>query len=134
MSMHNYAVDEYGLLIDDETIRYVARNLKRTNVGDLDWDDISAAEEELDCYYTSEFYGEAFPILDDGRDDYNTRVRYEGEVLYLIPLRRYPTLFSAAYQNMQEVVAEARRGIEQLLPPDFDYRGHLRHVIGTYVG
>lgn len=136
MSMRNYAVDEYGLLIDDAAIRYVARNLKKNNVEEPDWDDIAAAEEELDCYYTSEFYGEAFAIRDDGRDDYDsdTRLLFDGDVLYLIPLRRYPTLFSTAYNNMQEVIAEVRQGVERLLPQDFDYRNHLRHVIGSYVG
>jgi hypothetical protein len=134
--MRNYAVDEYGLLIDDAAIRYVARKLKKNNAEELDWDDIANAEEELGCYYTSEFDGEAFAILDDGRDDcdIDTRLLFEGNVLYLIPLRRYPTLFSTAYNNMQEVIAEVRQGIENLPPQNFDYRGHLRHVIGTYLG
>ncbi len=73
MSMRNYAVDAYGLLIDDAAVRYVARNLKKNNVEELGWDDIANAEE-------------------------------------------------------------VRQGTENLLPQNFDYRGHLRHVIGTYLG
>lgn len=65
---------------------------------------------------------------------YSGSETYDVDVIYYVPTKNYGTLFKAAYANMEELESEFRTKFNKYLPDDFDYRKHIRHIIGTYYG
>ena len=133
MSMRDYAVDDYGMVLDAETAKTICLNL---------WDDYDGEDYEdygydlyshEKCEYISEFTGEAYKIDDNG-DIFGASDSYDCESLYYISLWVYPSLFNKAYNSMDDIVAELKERIGKYLPEDFDYRSKIRHIIGTYYG
>ena len=57
-----------------------------------------------------------------------------GDVIYYVPTRNCSTLFNAAYRNMEEVEHEFQNELGKYFQADFDYKSHLRHIVGTYFG
>lgn len=135
MSMRDYAVSDYGLLLDEETIKIIASKL---------FDDFSEDEKEDwgyllyyrgICEYISEFTGESLPIRDDGHVSWgDDGENYRCETIVFVPIINYPTLFKKAYENIEEIIDELKRNIGKYLPEGFDYRGKIRHISGTYFG
>lgn len=137
MSMRNYGVNDYGLVLNTNHLRVLAANI---------CDDYSADEwnakkyeyieyvcERLCMESISEFDGDAIPVLDNGEDDWRNSEPYGGDTIYYIPLCRTPTLFEAAYKDIEEVVEEIKnKRVSKCLPKDFDYRNNIRHIIGVY--
>lgn len=134
MSMQDYAVDDYGMLLDAETVRLIASNV----FDDFEDDDTCWEYELYDqgiCEYVAEFTGEAQELGDDGRFFWCGDCEYySSEVLTYVPLSKYPTLFKKAYNNMDEIIAELKEALGEYLPDDFNYRGKLCHISGTYYG
>lgn len=138
MSMRNYAVDEYGLLMTKEMMKAIAS--KYCN----DYTEQKYENDEYgfnnDLYevgivdYISEFTGESFEVDDSGRTTMSKSETYDNDIIYYIPARNYSTLFKPAYENMDELVSEFRWNLCGYLPDDFDYRKHIRHIVGTYYG
>ena len=134
MSMRDYAVDDYGLVLDKETVKIIASQV---------FDDYTEDEYDLEfelydkgiCEYVSEFTGEAQELGEDGVytwfGNYKT---YNCDMIVYIPLKNYPTLFKQAYNNMEEIVEELRAKVGEYLPEDFDYRNRICHISGTYFG
>lgn len=135
MSMRDYAVSDYGLLLDEETIKVIASNL---------FDDFSEDEKEdwsyllYDngiCEYISEFTGESIPIREDGHVSWGGDGEdYRCETIVYVPTSNFPTLFEKAYENIDEIIDEFKGKVGEYLPDGFDYRGKLRHISGTYFG
>ena len=136
MSMRDYAVDDYGLLLDEETIKVIASKVI---------DDCDESKDSVDlayelyyhhgiCEYISEFTGEAQGVDGNGfywGEEYN---EYSGDAIAYVQVSNYPTLFRKAYNDMDELVEEFKNKIGEYLPEDFDYRGNVRHICGTYYG
>lgn len=135
MSMRDYAVDDYGLVLDKDTINDIASQIFEdyTENSDDYW-----GYELYDkgiCEYVSEFTGEAQELTDDGAFLWGgAREYYDGDILVYVPLSKYPTLFKKAYNDMDEIIAELKDKLGEYLPDDFDYRGNLCHISGTYYG
>lgn len=135
MSMRDYAVDDYGLLLDKDTVNDIASQIFEdyTENSDDYW-----GYELYDkgiCEYVSEFTGEAQELTDDGAFIWGgAREYYDGDILVYVPLSKYPTLFKKAYNNMDEIIAELKEALGEYLPDDFDYRSKLCHISGTYYG
>ena len=135
MSMRDYAVDDYGLLLDEETIKMIASKICDDFSYDatrIDW-----AYELYDngiCEYISEFTGESQAIDDNGMYWGGESESYSNDVIAYVQARKYPTLFKAAYYNMSEMVDEFQLVLGEYLPEDFDYRKYIRHICGTYYG
>lgn len=135
MSMRDYAVDDYGLLLTEETMRIIASivcddfdDMEEDEYGDILYD-------KGICEYIGDFTGEAFCITDIGCHEYrNTGEDYDGDRIYYIPTCSYSTLFKPAYENMDELIAEFKSKLGEYLPEDFDYRSNIRHIVGTYWG
>jgi hypothetical protein len=133
--MRDYAVSDYGLLLDEETIKVIASKL---------FDDFSENEKEdwayllYDngiCEYISDFTGEALPIREDGYVSwYDDGENYRCETIAFIPTSNFPTLFKKAYENIDEIIDEFKQKVGEYLPDGFDHRGKLRHISGTYFG
>ncbi len=135
MSMRDYSVDDYGLVLDEEIINTIASKIFDDFAENTD----ACWEYELYdkgiCEYISEFTGEAQEIADDGMfiwgGDYEY---YSSETITYVPLSKYPTLFSKAYNNMEEIIDELKSKVGEYLPEDFDYRSRVCHISGTYYG
>lgn len=135
MSMRDYAVDDYGLLLTEEIMKIIA-----SKVCD-DFEDMEEGEygdalyDKGICEYIGDFTGEAGILLDDGLNDWmRNGEMYDGDRIYYIQVSSYPTIFKAAYENMDALIAEFKEKIGEYLPEDFDYRSNIRHIVGTYFG
>ena len=134
MSMRDYAVDDYGLVLDEETTKVIA-----SKVFDDYTEDVADWGYELYisgiCEYIGEFTGEAQEITDDGTCIWGGNYEeYYDDVIYYVPLTKYPTLFKKSYNNMEEIIDEFKSKIGEYLPEDFDYRSRICHICGTYYG
>ena len=141
MSMRDYAVNDYGLLITEDTIKLLASKLCEDYSDEAYIADEWGFKDELInkdfVYYLSDFTGEANPIDDDGCvlwGHAGEHTLYSNETIFYIPLMNYPLLFTAAYNNMDEIVEEMKETVGKYLPDDFDYRGNLMYICGTYFG
>lgn len=132
MSMRTYAFDDYGLVLDNETVKIIGSQV---------FDDYTPDEEDIVydlcdkgiCECIGEFNGEAHELNDDGSFSwYYDSHSYDFDTIAYIPLKNYPTLFKQEYNNMDEIVAEMKSKIGEYLPEDFDYRSRICHISGTY--
>jgi hypothetical protein len=133
--MQHYAFDDYGLVLDKETVKIIA-----SKVFDDYKENESATALAYDfydrgiCEYISEFTGEAQEL--DGQGLYwgGDSIEYYSDIIAYIQATNYPTLFRKAYNNMDELVEEFKNKIGEYLPENFDYRSRIRHICGTYFG
>ena len=137
MSMRDYAVDNYGLVLDEETMKVIASKV---------FDDFIDNNEEYGdwgyelydrgiCEYISDFTGEAQSLTDDGVYTWGGNSEdYRCDSICYVPTSKYPTLFKRVYNNMEEIVEEFKSKLDKYLPKDFDYRNRIRHISGTYYG
>ena len=135
MSMRDYAVDDYGLVLDEETINDIASQI---------FDDYTENTESYwgyelydkgICEYISEFTGESQELNDDGLYTWGGDSKdYRCDEICYVPTSKYPTLFKRAYNNMNEIVDEFKSKLGKYLPEDFDYRSRVCHICGTYYG
>jgi hypothetical protein len=133
--MRDYAVDDYGLLLTEETLKTIASiacedfyNLEDGEYGD-------ALYDEGLCEYIGDFTGESIHIDDNGYDDnWKNGEDYSGDRIFYMPAGLCPTLFKAAYKSVDELINEFKSKLGEYLPDDFDYRAHIRHIVGTYYG
>lgn len=136
MSMRDYAVDDYGLVLDKETVKTIASKVI---------DDYTEQENVMGyweyklydlgiCEYISEFTGEAQELDEQGLYFGGDSIGYYGDIIVYVQAIHYPTLFRKAYNNMDELVEEFKNKVGEYLPDDFDYRSRIRHICGTYFG
>lgn len=133
MSMRDYAVSDYGLLLDEETVKAIASKV----LDDYTEEDDMAygLYDKGICEYISEFTGESLPIREDGRVSWNDDgENYRCETIVYVPTSNFPTLLKKAYENIDEIVNEFKGKLGEYLPDGFDYRGKIRHISGTYFG
>lgn len=135
MSMRDYAVDEYGLLLKADTIKLIASKALE------DFDEMNEYDYEYELYdmsvfdHISNFCGETICIDDDGTDNYwKAGESYSEDSVCYVAASLFPTLFKAPYANMEELIEEFRTKIGEYLPVDFNYRENIRHIVGTYFG
>lgn len=135
MSMRDYAVDDYGLLLTEETMKIIASKVC-DDFEDMEEDEYGVTlYEEGICEYIGDFTGEAGILLDDGLNDWmRNGEMYDGDRIYYVQVSSYPTIFKAAYENMDALIAEFKEKVGEYLPEDFDYRSNIRHIVGTYFG
>ena len=133
MSMRDYVVSDYGLLLDEETIKIIASKALPDYTDD---DDMGYGLYcEGICEYISEFTGEAQDLSDDGTIIWcSNGDSYNNDVIYYVALSKYPTLFNSAYSCMDELIDELKKNLGEYLPSDFNYRDKIRHISGTYYG
>ncbi|MBP5462002.1 MAG: hypothetical protein J6Y20_07765 [Lachnospiraceae bacterium] len=140
MSIRDYGVNDYGLLLREDTMKRLASAICKDYTEEEYLEDPYSFNEVITdsiAEYIFNFTGEAVKIRDNGEDDWmtpNCSEYYDDDFLYYIPLSRYPSLFNAAYTGIGEVVEELKRTAGRYLPSDFDYRSDIRHIIGTYYG
>lgn len=138
MSMRDYAVDDYGLLMTEEMLKMVASKVfedyTEEEYDDDPWTFDNDLYERGIVEYISEFSGEAIYVRDDGKDDYGNSKTYSSDMIYYIPTSKISTLFKAAYSNIDEMIEEFKDDIGKYLPNNFNYRPYICHIVGTYYG
>lgn len=138
MSMRDYAINDYGLVMTMEMLKTICskyyREYTEEKYNDDEYSFNDALYEEGIVEYISGFTGEAMVIDDNGSDDYNSSEAYNDDTIYYVPNQNYGTLFKAAYANMEELESEFRNKFNKYFPDDFDYRKHICHIVGTYFG
>ena len=138
MSMRDYAINDYGLVMTREMLKTICskyyRECTEEKYNDDEYSFNDALYEEGIVEYISGFTGEAMVIDDNGSDDYNSSEAYNDDTIYYVPTQNYGTLFKAAYANMEELESEFRNKFNKYFPDDFDYRKHICHIVGTYFG
>ena len=139
MSMRDYAVNDYGLLMTEDMLKCACSKYCKGYIEeDYEENEFDYKDELYDAgivEFISEFTGEAIHINDDGIDDWrHNGDNYNDDMIYYIPAKRESTLFMAAYSNIEELVNEFKEKIGEYLEEDFDYRNYVRHIVGTYFG
>ena len=138
MSMRDYAVNDYGLVMTREMLKTICskyyREYTEEKYNDDEYSFNDALYEEGVVEYISGFTGEAMVIDDNGNDDYNSSEAYNDDTIYYVPTQNYGTLFKAAYANMEELESEFRNKFNKYFHDDFNYRKHICHIVGTYFG
>lgn len=138
MSMRDYAVDDYGLVLNTNDLHILSVNLIE-DFTEEEWETekygyIEAVVDKLGIESISEFSGEAFTIKDNGESDWSNTDIYSGDAIYYVGTSSYPNLFKQAYKDINELIEEFKKKIGKHLPEDFDYRSSVRHIVGTYFG
>lgn len=142
MSMRDYAFDDYGFLLTEETLKILASKIAIAK-GEEYSDELyendpelynDLVTDELDIEYNSEFTGEATLIKENGDEDWDDSVAFNNDILRYVRVDKYPNLFRAAYSSIDDVVEEFKAKLGEFLPDDFDYRANFRHIVGTYYG
>ena len=135
MGMRDYAVDDWGLVFDEDTIKIVAENA-------LEYFDELEEDDALDyelynagiCEYISEFTGEAILVNENGNVDFNDSIDYSCDTICYVPVTKWPTIFKGAYKDMDDLIADMKERVGEYLPEDYDYRSNVRKITGTYYG
>ena len=135
MSMKYYGFYDYGMILDEKTVKLIASkvldNIEHDDICDLGY----KLFDEGICEYISEFTGDAQEISDNGAgDNWENTKEYDNDILFYVPLYNYPTLFKKAYNDMDEIISELKEKLGEYLPEDFDYRSKIYHISGTYYG
>ena len=138
MSMRDYAVDDYGLLLNEEALKAIVSKVCDDYTEEAYAEDAWSFHDELYdkgiVEYISSFTGESIVINDLGESMWGYGESYGDDVIYFVPTRKISTLFRAAYRDMNDMIAEFRDKLGEYLPADFDYRKYIRHISGTYYG
>lgn len=138
MSMRDYAVDDYGLVLNTDHLHCLSTMLL-DDFTEAEWENdkygcIEGVIDKLAIESISEFSGEAFAINDNGESDCANADVYSGEPIYYVGASVYPNLFKRAYKDINEMIDEFKTEIGKYLPADFDYKNNIRHIVGTYFG
>lgn len=138
MSMRDYAVDDYGLLMTYEMMKMVVSKVCDDYTEEAYREDAWEFDEELYdkgiVEYIGDFTGESTEINDDGSCNWGISEHYNSDIIWYVPTKNISTLFKAAYKNINEMIYEFRDELGEYFPADFDYRKYIRHISGTYFG
>lgn len=129
MSMRTYAVYDYGLFITDElmddiTATYNAALSEKECAFDSD-----ELADEIGLTRFGDVEGEFIPF-----DKTLDSTDLDSEVFYMLSLENEKSLFSRAYQNIEEVENEVIAKMQKYVPDGFDYKSRLGDIRGTSFG
>lgn len=138
MSMRDYAVNDYGLLLTKEMVKMVASKVCEDYTDEDYAEDPWGFNEELYdngiIQYIGNFTGEAIEVNDLGENLWGDSEYYGDDAIYYVPTSKISTLFRAAYRDMDDLIKEFKSKVGEYLPEDFDYRKYVRNISGTYFG
>ena len=140
MSMRDYAVDDYGLVIDSNIMHCLAVKLY-DDCTDEEWEKdeygfIEGVVDSLGLESISNFVGEAFPIKDNGDTEWGDASSdfYDNDSIYYVAVSQCPNLFVAPYKDIDDLICSFESAIGEYLPENYAYRRNIRHIVGTYYG
>ena len=133
MSMRDYAFEDYGLVLDYPTMQHICKKMFKDEPVD-EGDEGCALYDYQVCDLVSQFTGEAFYVTDNGDVAWNNSTSYNCDEVYYMPCDKYPSLFSAAYKDINEMIEEFKQRIGEYMPDGYDYRSNIRRIVGTTFG
>lgn len=133
MSMRTYAYEDYGLVLNEEMIKMICEKVFADEPHGEEDDGYALYSTDI-CQLAGNFTGELFPLSDNGVDGWDNSEFFDSDTVYYVPMKKYPQLFGTAYNNMNEVVEEFKERLGEYLPEDFNYRSHIKHIVGTTWG
>lgn len=138
MSMREHVVDDYGLILGEEDIRILAEKVCE-DYSDSEFDEDpewfqDRISDEFGFDFITGFTGETILLSDSDNCVGTDSIYYEEDVIRYLRATYYPSLFTRAYRNMDELVDEFRQALGDYLPDTFDYQAHLYHIVGTCFG
>lgn len=136
MSMRDYAVNDYGLVFNSNHMQLLASQLCDDYTDEGYKEDGRAYDEAvadiLALEWISDFTGEAIYVEDDAA--WGDANYYNSELIYYLGISKYPTLFKAAYNTVDDVIEEFKTKVGKYLPDNSPYRDRFRYIVGTYFG
>ena len=138
MSMRNYGVADFGLVLSEKEIKEIAKVIFE-DFSDEAWrgakyEFIEVIIDTLGLTHISNFTGETSRLLDNGSVNWADTEEYDEDTIYYVPCSVYPSMFTAAYENMDALVQEFKDKIREFVPDDFDYRSRIHAIQGSYWG
>ena len=141
MSMREYGVNDYGLLLTRETMMALAaKYCEDFTEEDFEDDPFGFCESIIEITgdkidYIGQFTGEANILEDDGSVRWGCEtVNYDDDCIYYVPINRQISLFKSAYENMEDIINDFKSRIGEYMPDDFNYRDNICQIVGTYWG
>lgn len=137
MSMRDYALTDHGLILDEDTLKYMAEKTCEDYSGDWDEDPyyyIGSLMDRFGIYEVDNFSGEVCPIGRDGDCEHENPVYFSEETIYYIPTLLAPTFLRAAYESYDEIKEEFEMRLGEALPEDFDYGSKICYISGVCFG
>jgi hypothetical protein len=130
MSMKDYAVDDYGIVLTEKDIPFIE---EVSGEKDLELYEIG---EVIEVEHVSEFTGEVFRVKEDGTIDYDNHdlPSFDSDELVYFGIPKWGSLFHPAYNNMNEFVDDMKNSYGKWLPENYDYKNHIFKISGTYYG
>ena len=117
--MRAYAAADYGLYVTAEDLKeYAERN---------GCDENDALFDAGNVYNGAE--GECFLVMKDEHETLDIT-----DCFAILPLNKYPTLFTRAYESKAEALAELKENYSHYLATDFDYEGRFVRFTGAVYG
>lgn len=92
-------------------------------------------KNDLTFDYIGNFEGEANPFWSDTDQERTSRMEwheYFGDTVYYLPLSKNPSLTSAAYNSIDEIVNEFRNDLKGFLPDDYPIEDHMYIISGVF--
>lgn len=145
MSMREYATTGRGLLIPKHLAGFVVKNYAKHH-GERDDDYDSFEDEDFDGTLSDihsiggknvdSFYDCSGDFFDIDEKDYVffDKSEVDETSFHIISIDKYPSLFTRAYKDIDEIVNEFKNSVGKYFPEDFDYKKYLVCFIGTYLG
>ena len=138
MSMREYGYDDYGVIISEEELKAAALKLFN-NVTEESWNQnkyeiMFDVADHLGMTVCSNFSGSAIKIGKDGIEDYSDCEDYSDDVIVYMSLYNQPSLFKAAYNDMDEIRDEIYARLGKYTRTDDNYGPDVRHIVGSYYG
>lgn len=135
MSMRNYAVDDYGIVLSMDDLRRICAKVLQEDISDEEWEIdaygfIDSVRGKIDICSCGDFTGKALRIDIDGTDNYIDTITFSDDEVFYIAIRKYPTLFSGAYESFKDMVLDFKNIMFKYVPDNFDF-SNVRHIVGT---
>lgn len=135
MSTKHNAMFIYGLYLDEETLTEMYNRYYTTNEMPDKHDMLFELCDAGLIDYESDFTGEIIRLDENGMPKWGYSLEsYWSDAIGYVQLPCQPSLLKGAYNNWTEAIEDVRAAMSGLLPDDFDYRGNLCLICGTYYG
>ena len=124
MSMKEYGVSEFGMIIDADLEKKICEKFKADGLYDIEAGVIASF---------SEFSGVIRCIAENG-DIYGHGENFYDETIYFFPTEFAPNFIKASYSSIDKIAKEIALIAKDYLPEGYPVKDHLCFIYGTIFG